>query len=119
MHRKPADGIETLARGGKGIVTGVMDGVTGVFLKPIDGAREEGVEGFFKGVGKGVVGLVTRPASGVIDFASGSFDAVMRATDGSEEMVRQRPARYIAADGVIRPFVMHFAQGAKMLQVRT
>ncbi|KAK8381851.1 hypothetical protein O3P69_015099 [Scylla paramamosain] len=116
MHRKPADGIETLARGGKGIVTGVVDGVTGVFLKPIDGAREEGVEGFFKGMGKGVVGLVTRPASGVIDFASGSFDAVMRATDSTEEIVRQRPARFIAADGVIRPYVQHFAQGAKMLQ---
>ena len=56
----------------------MFDGVTGVFLKPIAGARDEGVEGFFKGVGKGVVGLVTRPASGVIDFASGSFDAVMR-----------------------------------------
>lgn len=56
----------------------MVDGVTGVFTKPIDGAREEGVEGFFKGMGKGVVGLVTRPASGVIDFASGSFDAVMR-----------------------------------------
>lgn len=116
MHRKPADGIETLARGGKGIVTGVVDGVTGVFLKPIDGAREEGVEGFFKGMGKGVVGLVTRPASGVIDFASGSFDAVMRATDSTEEIVRQRPARFIAADGVIRPYVQHYAQGAKMLQ---
>ncbi|KAG7176031.1 Vacuolar protein sorting-associated protein 13C-like [Homarus americanus] len=57
MHRKPADGIESLARGGKGIVTGVVDGVTGVFMKPIDGAKEEGFEGFFKGVGKGMVGL--------------------------------------------------------------
>lgn len=55
-----------------------MDGVTGVFTKPISGAREEGVEGFFKGMGKGVVGLVTRPAAGVIDFASGSLDAVKR-----------------------------------------
>ncbi|XP_050687793.1 intermembrane lipid transfer protein Vps13-like isoform X2 [Eriocheir sinensis] len=116
MHRKPADGIESLARGGKGIVTGVVDGVTGVFLKPIDGAREEGVEGFFKGMGKGVVGLVTRPASGVIDFASGSFDAVMRATDSTEEIMRRRPARFIAADGVIRPFVLHYAQGTRMLQ---
>ena len=60
------------------ILQGVFDGVTGVVLKPIAGARDEGVGGFFKGVGKGVVGLVTRPASGVIDFASGSFDAVMR-----------------------------------------
>lgn len=47
-------------------------------MKPITGAKEEGVEGFFKGFGKGMVGLVTRPTAGVIDFASGSFDAVKR-----------------------------------------
>lgn len=47
-------------------------------MKPISGAKEEGVEGFFKGFGKGVVGLVTRPTAGVIDFASGSFGAVRR-----------------------------------------
>lgn len=55
-----------------------MDGVTGVFTKPIDGAREEGVEGFFKGLGVGAVGLFARPTAGVVDFASGSFDAVKR-----------------------------------------
>lgn len=47
-------------------------------MKPLSGAKEEGVEGFFKGFGKGVVGLVTRPTAGVIDFASGSFGAVKR-----------------------------------------
>lgn len=57
---------------------GVFDGVTGVVMKPISGAREDGVEGFFKGFGKGMVGLVTRPTAGVIDFASGSFGAVKR-----------------------------------------
>lgn len=56
----------------------MFDGVTGVVTKPISGAREEGVEGFFKGFGKGVVGLVTRPTAGVVDFASGSFGAVRR-----------------------------------------
>lgn len=57
---------------------GVFDGVTGVFTKPIEGAREEGVEGFFKGLGRGAVGLVARPTAGVVDFASGSLDAVKR-----------------------------------------
>lgn len=56
----------------------MFDGVTGVFTKPISGAKEEGVEGFFKGVGKGVAGLLTRPAAGIVDFASGSFNAVRR-----------------------------------------
>lgn len=56
----------------------MFDGVTGVFTKPVSGAREQGVEGFFKGLGKGAVGLVTRPAAGIVDFASGSLDAVKR-----------------------------------------
>lgn len=30
------------------------------------------------GVGKGLVGAITRPASGVIDFASYSFDGIRR-----------------------------------------
>ena len=29
---------------------GVFDGVTGVATKPIEGAKEEGVGGFFKGI---------------------------------------------------------------------
>ena len=46
--------------------------------KPVEGAKEEGVGGFFKGVGKGLVGVVTRPASGVVDFAASSFEGVKR-----------------------------------------
>lgn len=56
----------------------MFEGVGGVVSKPISGAREEGLGGFFKGAGKGVVGLVMRPASGVVDFASGTVDTVRR-----------------------------------------
>ena len=41
---------ESLARSGKGLVMGMFDGVTGVATKPIEGAKEEGVGGFFKGI---------------------------------------------------------------------
>lgn len=50
----------------------------GVVTKPISGAKQEGVSGFFKGVGKGMVGLITRPTAGIVDFASGSLGAVRR-----------------------------------------
>ena len=59
-------------------VQGVFDGVTGIVRKPVEGAKQEGVGGFFKGVGKGLVGVVTRPASGVVDFAASSFEGVKR-----------------------------------------
>uniref|UniRef100_T1J4H6 Vacuolar protein sorting-associated protein 13 n=1 Tax=Strigamia maritima TaxID=126957 RepID=T1J4H6_STRMM len=101
---------EGLAQSGKGLVMGVFDGVTGVFVKPITGAKEEGVEGFFKGVGKGVVGLVTRPTAGVIDFASGTLDSVKR------QVTRLRPPRYFQDDKIVRPYNKHEAEGNKLLQ---
>ncbi|XP_023289292.1 vacuolar protein sorting-associated protein 13 isoform X2 [Orussus abietinus] len=115
LNKQPANLQEGLARSGKGLVMGVYDGVTGVVMKPISGAKEEGVEGFFKGIGKGMVGLVTRPTAGVIDFASGSFGAVRRATELSEEVKRVRPPRFLQADSLVRPFVRQEAEGHKIL----
>lgn len=115
INKPPANFQEGLARSGKGLVMGVVDGITGVFTKPIDGAREQGVKGFFKGLGRGAVGLVARPTAGVVDFASGSLDAVKRAADMSEEVTKRRPARYMPLDAGIRPYSRLHAEGYKML----
>lgn len=115
LNKQPSNLQEGLARSGKGLVMGVVDGVTGVVLKPISGAKEEGVEGFFKGVGKGMVGLVTRPTAGVIDFASGSFGAVKRATELNEEVKKVRPPRFLQPDCLVRPYVREEAEGHKIL----
>ncbi|CAL7938935.1 unnamed protein product [Xylocopa violacea] len=115
LNKQPANLQEGLARSGKGLVMGVFDGVAGVVMKPISGAKEEGVEGFFKGFGKGVVGLVTRPTAGVIDFASGSFGAVKRATEMHEEVKKVRPARFLQPDNLVRSYVREEAEGNKIL----
>ncbi|XP_029176856.1 vacuolar protein sorting-associated protein 13 isoform X2 [Nylanderia fulva] len=115
LNKQPANLQEGLARSGKGLVMGVVDGVTGVVMKPISGAKEEGVEGFFKGFGKGVVGLVTRPTAGVIDFASGSFGAVRRATELNEEARRVRSPRFLQPDSLVRPYIKNEAEGNKIL----
>lgn len=116
LNKRPANLQTGLAQSGKGLVMGVVDGVTGVFTKPISGAKEEGVEGFFKGVGKGVAGLLTRPTAGIVDFASGSLSAVMRATEMTDEVMRLRPPRYFQPDGLVRPYIRHEAEGNKILQ---
>lgn len=116
INRRPQDIKQGLAQSGRGLVMGVFEGVTGIVTKPIEGAREEGVGGFFKGFGKGVIGVVTRPTAGVIDFASGSFEAVKRVAELSDEVKRLRPPRFIKQDGVIRPYVKHEAEGHKLLQ---
>lgn len=115
INKKPANMQEGLARSGKGLVMGVFDGVTGVITKPITGAKEDGVGGFFKGIGKGAVGLITKPTSGVIDFASGTFDTVRRATELLDEIGRLRPPRYLS-DNVVRPYSRRAAEGHKLLR---
>ncbi|XP_066252738.1 intermembrane lipid transfer protein Vps13 isoform X1 [Euwallacea similis] len=115
MNKKPATVHEGIARSGKGLVMGVFDGVTGVFTKPVSGAKEQGVEGFFKGLGKGAVGLVTRPAAGIVDFASGSLDVVKRVTEVGEDTLRLRPPRFLQADGLVRPYNSIEAEGNKLL----
>ncbi|XP_034479091.1 vacuolar protein sorting-associated protein 13 isoform X2 [Drosophila innubila] len=116
MHNKPKNFHEGLARSGKGLVMGFVDGVTGVVTKPVSGAREQGVEGFFKGLGKGAIGLVARPTAGVVDFASGSFEAVKRATENTDEVKRLRPPRFQHYDNVLRPYCHREALGNIMLK---
>ncbi|XP_054711435.1 intermembrane lipid transfer protein Vps13-like [Uloborus diversus] len=115
ISRRPQDFTHGIAESGKGLVMGVFDGVTGIVTKPIEGAREGGVGGFFKGVGKGLIGVVTRPTAGVVDFASGSLEAVKRVTQVSDEVKRLRVPRFVQPDGIIRPYVKREAEGNKLL----
>jgi len=105
-----------MARNTRDLGMGFLGGISGVVLKPIEGAKDEGFGGFFKGVGKGVAGLVTRPTGGIVDFASGTFDTVKRATEVNDEFSRARPARYIHPDGVVRYYDKKEAVGARLVR---
>ncbi|ODN02737.1 Vacuolar protein sorting-associated protein 13A [Orchesella cincta] len=109
------DAAEGFARSGKGLVMGFYEGLTGIVTKPVEGCKEGGAAGFFKGAFKGTVGLVARPAAGVVDFASGSFDAVKKATSATEDVRRLRPPRYIPADTILQPYICHEAEGVQLL----
>ena len=56
MFRKPDNVISGTLEGLKGGALELAHGITGLFTKPFKGAQEEGVVGFFKGVGKGLLG---------------------------------------------------------------
>ncbi|XP_038659808.1 LOW QUALITY PROTEIN: vacuolar protein sorting-associated protein 13A [Scyliorhinus canicula] len=116
MNRQPSGIKEGIARGGKGLVSGFVSGITGIVTKPIKGAQKEGTAGFFKGIGKGLVGAVARPTGGIIDLASSTFQGIKRATETSEDVVSLRPPRFIHEDGVIRPYRLREGIGMQMLQ---
>ncbi|EMP30416.1 Vacuolar protein sorting-associated protein 13A [Chelonia mydas] len=116
MNKQPTGLKEGITRGGKGLVSGFVSGITGIVTKPIRGAQKEGAAGFFKGVGKGLVGAVARPTGGIIDMASSTFQGIKRATDSSDDVTSLRPPRFFCEDGVIRPYRLREGTGSQMLQ---
>ncbi|XP_068460599.1 intermembrane lipid transfer protein VPS13A isoform X2 [Clinocottus analis] len=116
MNKQPSSLKEGLTRGGKGLVSGFVSGITGIVTKPIKGAQKEGAAGFFKGVGKGLVGAVARPTGGIIDMASSTFQGIKRAAETSQDVTSLRPPRFIHEDGVIRPYKEREGLGSQMLK---
>ncbi|XP_069836922.1 intermembrane lipid transfer protein VPS13C isoform X1 [Dendropsophus ebraccatus] len=116
MGRQPKDFGDSLAKGGKGFLRGVVGGVTGIITKPVEGAKKEGAAGFFKGIGKGLVGVVARPTGGIIDMASSTFQGIQRVAESTEDVSPLRPPRFIHEDGIIRPYSESEAQGQNLFE---
>ncbi|XP_030622717.1 vacuolar protein sorting-associated protein 13C [Chanos chanos] len=116
MNRPPKDFGESLAKGGKGFLKGVVGGVTGIVTKPVEGAKKEGAAGFFKGIGKGLVGVVARPTGGIVDMASSTFQGIQRVAESTEEVTKLRPVRLIQEDGIIRPYDQQESKGYDLFQ---
>lgn len=87
-----------LRAAGKELALGVYDGVTGVVVKPYQGAKEDGVIGFVKGVGKGVAGglLKTNAATaGVVGFTLKGIHKEFRKKRDRRVMEKLRSARVV------------------------
>ncbi|UYV63297.1 hypothetical protein LAZ67_2003685 [Cordylochernes scorpioides] len=100
LNQHPPHLPATLLLAARSFVLGVALGLSGVVIKPITdkgihGAQQEGVEGFFKGIGKGLMGLITKPAGGVMDMVSMATDGIRRAAElGEHVVVRLRLPRF-------------------------
>ncbi|KAM3866103.1 LOW QUALITY PROTEIN: intermembrane lipid transfer protein VPS13A-like [Diretmus argenteus] len=116
MNKQPSGLREGLARGGKGLVSGFVSGITGTVTKPIKGAQKEGAAGFLKGVGKGLVGAVAKPLLGMMDMEISTFQRIERAAGTSQNIQSLRPPRFIHEDGIIRPYKEREGIGSQMLQ---
>ncbi|OQV26154.1 Vacuolar protein sorting-associated protein 13C [Hypsibius exemplaris] len=110
-NRTPTDLPGALAQSGKALGQGVVQGITGVVKRPLEGARQEGAVGFIKGVGKGLIGVVVRPTTGIVDSLTGSIEAIRRMATSEVDPVRLRPTRHIGPDGIVRPYNLHQAEG--------
>ncbi len=71
-------------------------GLSGVVVSPVHGAHDDGIKGFFKGVGKGLLGIIAKPVGGIFDSVSLILEGIGRASEmGEEVVVRVRIPRFI------------------------
>lgn len=105
-RNRPKHALYGVTAGANSFVSSLASGVGGLARKPLEGAEQEGVAGFFKGVGKGVLGLATKPAIGVFDLASNVSEGIRNTTTvfDADGLDRVRLARFIATDGIVRPY---------------
>jgi vacuolar protein sorting-associated protein 13A/C len=105
-RNRPKHALYGVQAGANSLVSSLASGVGGLARKPLEGAEQEGLAGFFKGVGMGVIGLATKPAIGIFDLASNVSEGIRNTTtvfDG-EGLDRVRLTRFIGPDGIVRPY---------------
>ncbi|GAB1213637.1 hypothetical protein ATERTT37_002787 [Aspergillus terreus] len=78
--------------GGKNFVEGMTDGLTGIFTKPVKGAREQGALGAAKGFMKGTIGLATKVPSAGLGLVAYPFYGISKSIEAT---VRGRSRKII------------------------
>ncbi|MES1906377.1 MAG: hypothetical protein MHPSP_004196, partial [Paramarteilia canceri] len=95
---------EIFKSSGENFVGSIAGGLKGLFYKPIQGAKKEGAEGFFKNLGKGVVGVVAKPVIGATDLVQGTFSAVSKGSKLTKTVYPVRHQRIFDKNGSFQPY---------------
>ena len=112
-----------LGSGVQKLVTGFLEGVTGVVKAPLRGAEKKGLEGFAKGIGKGLLGLLVKPIIGISDGIADVMIGVKGTVEGvsghGQHLTPVRPRRaFYGREKVLRTYNMADA-AASALMMRT
>ena len=97
-------------------VFGIYDGVTGLVLQPVQGAKEAGVKGAVKGVGKGVGGFVLKDLAAILEppayLLKGGYKQLMKGRRGEEGFVRRQ--RVMEGEMHLKALTMQEAKDASV-----
>ena len=69
-HGEVKDWKSGMIVAGRTFTHGISDGVSDLFVKPMQDAKKDGALGFVKGVGKGSLGFTSKTASAIIGLAA-------------------------------------------------
>ena len=81
---------------------GLLDGLTGVVMNPLRGARKSGAKGLAKGIASGMLGLVVKPTAGLMDLTSSTLRGISQTPtyllNDKVVLTRVRMQRFIPQD---------------------
>lgn len=101
-QEKPKDFKQGLIEGTESLLKGMYDGASGIILKPIEGAKESGIEGFFKGLGIGIIGAPVKSFTAFLDFATKTTEGISNFTNIEKEINgRLRFPRTFSQEGLV------------------
>jgi hypothetical protein len=89
-HGEVTDAVSGFTVGGKNFVQGMADGLSGMYLKPMQGLKEEGALGFAKGTGKGVLGLAAKTSSAAIGIVAYPGQGITKSIIAPFKSISQR-----------------------------
>jgi vacuolar protein sorting-associated protein 13D len=109
-----------LSAGLIGLSSGIFGGLTSMVTQPYYGMVNEGIGGFFAGLGKGVAGTITKPVAGLFDFASNTSAALRETTSRISKVrpERLRPKRCcVDPSGALVPYQPQMARAQLYLRI--
>lgn len=77
--------------GGTSVARGIAEGVSGIFLKPIEGAQKGGALGAVKGLAQGIAGVAVKPVVGVVDGVGNVLQGVSQTVSNAQVTQNLRP----------------------------
>lgn len=108
-QRSITDVGDGLLEGAGAFGSSLLRGFKGLVEKPMQGAKQSGVEGAFRGMAKGLVGVVATPVSGALDALSATAEGFDASFGKSKEELlvveRRRLPRVIGGDGKLQPIL--------------
>jgi hypothetical protein len=106
--RKPQSLGDDILAGAVEWGKGAVEGLSGLIIDPLKGAKRSGLRGFVKGVGTGFLGMLTKPTVGAFDFTSRAFEGVYKSVslvqNATSALGRLRPPRSLEKGNSLEPF---------------
>ncbi|XP_031736163.1 uncharacterized protein LOC101204937 isoform X2 [Cucumis sativus] len=101
-----------------GVISEVLEGLTGLLQSPIRGAERHGLPGVFSGIALGITGLVAKPAASVLELTGKTAQSIRnrsRLYQMRPQRLRVRLPRPLSTMLPLRPYSWEEAIGSSVL----